>query len=175
MKPARPTLSDLHAAALARLERAPDPYSIAFEDKGRAPPVPRWYAPGAEPWNLKPRPPGRTLNVCPLCGQRDTQSPAAHWHPECVSLWKVGGNQSLVVFSMNDVCELTGERIGAKRYEVDHRIPLFEVRRVLLEDVPGRWRRGWAYWSVFNLRPVLEAAHRKHSANQRRRQGDLFA
>lgn len=166
-RPQRPTLRETHAIALDRLARAPRPVAVKFAPTGRRPPEPVWYAPGDEPWNRTPRV-TRGL-ICPLCGQRDGQSRFASWHPECVSLWKVAQNQSIVVFSMNDTCGLTGVRLGAKAYEVDHTTPLFHVRAQLLQvGVLDHWHRAWPFWSVFNLRPVLKDPHREHSAAQRR-------
>jgi hypothetical protein len=169
-----------HALALARLAAAPEPVEILHAPKGRAPPKPRWYVKGEEPWNAFDR--GRYTSwraklVCPLCGARDSQSPRAYWHKECDALWSVAHHQGLARFAKLDmVCALTGAVIDPARdwWEVDHATPLFHVKRLLDEDVRGRWRRAWTYWSIFNLRPVLGEAHqRKSAAEMRGRFADL--
>lgn len=161
-----------HHAALERVFRAPEPFAIDVDPTGRKPPIPRWTAEPRRPEDFRGGFYRTRPDVCPLCGQRDIQPKRARWHPECVSLWKIAHNASLVRFPPETVCELTGAQVGFRRsYEVDHRVPLHHVRKLLLVDVAGRWRRAWAFWSVFNLRAVRRGAHRAHSAQQMR---DLF-
>ncbi|HVL72405.1 MAG TPA: hypothetical protein VM434_11045 [Beijerinckiaceae bacterium] len=155
---AHPVRADRLARALARRSGAPEGWTWRPQD-GRRPPAP-WredrFALG----------PGR----CCLCGQPVFRhgwhadsgagpSRRARWHLVCVAAWKLWnapqGHARALKRLQGGRCAETGARL-LRTAEIDHRIPLYRVRRDH-RDLP--WPDLLAFWGVPNLRVVNRAAH----------------
>ena len=158
---AHPLRADRLARALARLSGAPEGWRWESTGAGRAPPAP--YREGAFD-----RGPGH----CCVCGRPvyrfgwhrplspgETPNTRARWHAACVAAWKFWSAPSDQVRLLKRVqkrrCAATGGRL-LRGAEVDHKVPLFRVRREH-RDLP--WPDLLAFWGAPNLQVVNRGAH----------------
>jgi hypothetical protein len=159
---AHPLRADRLARALARRSGAPPGWRWeSAETSLRAPPAP--YREAA--FN---RGPGH----CCVCGQpvfrfgwhrqlspNEAPNGRARWHAACVAAWKFWSAPSDQVRLLKRVqkrrCAESGARL-LRGAEVDHRVPLFLVRR---EHRGLPWPDLLAFWGAPNLQVVNRGAH----------------
>jgi hypothetical protein len=158
---AHPLRADRLARALAGRSGTPQGWSWdGAQAASRTPP-----APFREP--AFARGPG----FCCICGQpvyrfgwhRDLWGAGpnrrARWHAACVAAWKFWSAPSHQLRILKRVqmlrCAATGGRL-LRGAEVDHRVPLFRVRR---EHRDAPWPDLLAFWGAPNLQVVNRSAH----------------
>jgi hypothetical protein len=159
---AHPLRADRLARALARLSGAPEGWRWeSAEAAFRAPPAPYREA-------AFDRGPGH----CCVCGQpvyrfgwhrplapNERPNGRARWHAPCVAAWKFWSAPSDQVRILKRVqkrrCAATGGRL-LRGAEVDHKVPLFRVRR---EHREAPWPDLLAFWGAPNLQVVNRGAH----------------
>ena len=158
---AHPLRADRLARALARLSGAPEGWRWDGGSAFRMPPAPYREAAFA-------RGPGH----CCVCGQpvfrfgwhrklspNEAPNRRARWHAACVAAWKFWNAPSDQVRILKRVqsrrCAASGRRL-LRGAEVDHRVPLFRVRR---EHRDAPWPDLLAFWGAPNLQVVNRGAH----------------
>jgi hypothetical protein len=158
---AHPLRADRLARALARLSGAPPGWHWDGGAAFRMPPAPYREAAFA-------RGPGH----CCVCGQPvfrfgwhrplspdERPNRRARWHAACVAAWKFWNAPSDQVRILKRVqnrrCAASGRRL-LRGAEVDHRVPLFRVRR---EHRDAPWPDLLAFWGAPNLQVVNRGAH----------------
>lgn len=131
---------------------------------------------------------------CRVCGQPtslDGKPTRLTWHLECTTayfVWRTPAQYAhALVFRQDGRCAETGVPLGlpARPYlsgtEIDHRIPIYQVRR---DRAAEPWFELLRFWSLENLQAISSASHKRKCAEEaaeraRNRKvpgiGDLFA
>jgi hypothetical protein len=173
---AHPIRADRLARSLARASGAPAGWEWRLGEGAasgfRQPPL---------PWREVDSAGGR----CVVCGQPvfrlgwhrprgAAEKPGrAAWHACCVVAWKFwtapGDHRKLLSRLQGRRCAISDTRL-LKTAEVDHRTPLFRVRRDH-RDTP--WPELLAYWGLPNLQVVNRGAHAEKSIAETRLRSEL--